>query len=108
MAQMTVKTFTMLHFFQINAVFQNSCSSKNPKKNINQHKIDNNKKIKYILISPNQHIIIISEGLCETEDWSNDAENSALHHRNKWNYIKVLKYKTVLHCSLHFIHIKYY
>ncbi len=23
-------------------------------------------------------IIIISEGSCETEDWSNDAENSAL------------------------------
>ncbi len=20
---------------------------------------------------------------CDTEDWSNDAENSALHHRNK-------------------------
>ncbi len=31
-----------------------------------------------------------SEGSCEdhTEDWSNDAENSALHHRNtlhKWS-----------------------
>ncbi len=31
---------------------------------------------------------MISEGSCDTEDWSNDAENSALHHRN--NYI--LKY----------------
>ncbi len=26
----------------------------------------------------NQHIRMISEGSCETEDWSNDAENSAL------------------------------
>ncbi len=23
----------------------------------------------------NQHIVIISEGSCDTEDWSNDAEN---------------------------------
>ncbi len=26
----------------------------------------------------NQHIKMISEGSCDTEDWSNDAENSAL------------------------------
>ncbi len=26
---------------------------------------------------------MISEGSCDTEDWSNDAENTALHHRNK-------------------------
>ncbi len=26
---------------------------------------------------------MISEGSCDTEDWSNDAEYSALHHRNK-------------------------
>ncbi len=26
---------------------------------------------------------MISEGSCDTEDWSNDAENSAAHHRNK-------------------------
>ncbi len=31
----------------------------------------------------NQHIRMISEGSCDTEDWSNDAENSALHYRNK-------------------------
>ncbi len=24
----------------------------------------------------------ISEVSCDTEDWSNDAENSALHHRD--------------------------
>ena len=26
----------------------------------------------------NHHIRMISEGSCDTEDWSNDAENSAL------------------------------
>ncbi len=31
----------------------------------------------------------------ETEDWSNDAENSALHHRNKLHYY-ILTYKTVI------------
>uniref|UniRef100_A0A672MV34 valine--tRNA ligase n=1 Tax=Sinocyclocheilus grahami TaxID=75366 RepID=A0A672MV34_SINGR len=33
-----------------------------------------------------KHIIMISEGSCDTEDWSNDAENSALHHRNKLHF----------------------
>jgi len=31
---------------------------------------------------------MISEGSCDPEDWSNDAENSALHHINKL-YFKV-------------------
>ncbi len=31
----------------------------------------------------NQHIRMISEESCDTEDCSNDAENLALHHRNK-------------------------
>ncbi len=26
---------------------------------------------------------MISERSCDTEDWNNDAENSALYHRNK-------------------------
>ncbi len=26
---------------------------------------------------------MISKGSCDTEDWSNDDENSALHHMNK-------------------------
>jgi len=26
---------------------------------------------------------MISEGSCDTEDWSNDAEYAALHQRNK-------------------------
>ncbi len=28
--------------------------------------------------TPNQHIRMISEGSCETKDWSNYAENPAL------------------------------
>ncbi len=31
---------------------------------------------------------MISGGSCDNEDWSNDAENSALRHRNKL-YFKV-------------------
>ncbi len=34
---------------------------------------------------------MISEGSCDTEDWSNDAENAALHHRNKLLY-NIFKY----------------
>ncbi len=34
----------------------------------------------------NQHIRMISERSCDTEDWSNDAENSALHHSNKLHF----------------------
>ncbi len=29
---------------------------------------------------------MISEGSCDTGDWSDDAENSALHHRNKLHF----------------------
>ncbi len=29
---------------------------------------------------------MISEGSCDTEDWSNDAKNSASHHRNKLHF----------------------
>ncbi len=29
---------------------------------------------------------MISEGSCDTEDWSNDAENSAFYHRNKLHF----------------------
>jgi len=41
--------------------------------------IDNNHKF-YLIIkmysAANPHIRVISEGSCDTEDWSNDAENS--------------------------------
>ncbi len=29
---------------------------------------------------------MISEGSCDTEDWSNDGAISALHHRNKLHF----------------------
>ncbi len=29
---------------------------------------------------------MISEGSCDTEDWCNDAENSALHHKIKLHF----------------------
>ncbi len=54
-----------------------------PKNNIKQHNSFNIENI-------NQHIIIISDGSCDTEDWSNDAENSALHQINKL-YLKYIK-----------------
>ncbi len=31
-------------------------------------------------------MIMNSEGSCDTEDWINDAENSALHHMNKLQF----------------------
>ncbi len=34
--------------------------------------------IRHISWAANQHIIMISEGSCDTEDWSNDAGNAAL------------------------------
>uniref|UniRef100_A0A8C2L478 Diacylglycerol kinase n=1 Tax=Cyprinus carpio TaxID=7962 RepID=A0A8C2L478_CYPCA len=33
-----------------------------------------------------EYMILISEGSRDTEDWSNDAENSALHHKNKLHF----------------------
>ncbi len=39
--------------------------------------------IRNVSWAANQQIRMISEESCDTEDWSNDAENSALHHRNK-------------------------
>jgi len=36
----------------------------------------------------NQHIGMVSEGSCDIEHWSNDADNSALYHRNKL-YFKI-------------------
>ncbi len=32
---------------------------------------------------------MISEGSCDTEDWSNDAENSALNHIQILNNIQI-------------------
>ncbi len=48
---------------------------------------------------------MISEGSCDTEDWSNDTENSALHNSNKLHlqnitkYIKITKKTVILNCN---------
>ncbi len=42
-----------------------------------------------VSLAANQHIRMISEGSCDTEDWSNDAENSVLSSVLK--YIKIEK-----------------
>ncbi len=36
------------------------------------------KIIRFFSFAANQHIRMISEGSCDTEDWNNDAENSDL------------------------------
>ncbi len=48
----------------------------------------------------NQLIRMISKGSCDTEDWSNDAKNSALPHRNKLYLYKIPIQKTIIsHCN---------
>ncbi len=47
----------------------------------------------------NQHIRMISEGSCDTEDWSNDAENSVLHHSNKLHFTIYSNRKVILNCK---------
>ncbi len=47
---------------------------KNPEKNKHQ--------ALFLTLIINQHIIMISVVSCDAEHWSNDAENTAAHHRN--------------------------
>ncbi len=42
---------------------------------------------------------MISEASCDTEDWSNDAEDSALHHRNKLHFKIYSHGKVILNCK---------
>ncbi len=41
---------------------------------------------------------MISEASCDTDDWSNNAENSALHLRNNytWKYIQIEPFCIIL------------
>ncbi len=39
-----------------------------------------------VLSRANQNIRMISEGSCNTEDWSNDAKNSALKSQEKLHF----------------------
>ncbi len=50
-------------------------------------------KIRNANCASNQHIRMMYEGSCDYEDWNNNAENSALHHRNTFNF-KYIKTKT--------------
>ncbi len=38
------------------------------------------------IFSANQYIRMISEGYRDTDDWSNNAENTALHQNNKLHF----------------------
>jgi len=40
--------------------------------------IDNNQKCFLNMITSNHHIRVLSEGSCDSEDWSDHAENTAL------------------------------
>ncbi len=42
--------------------------------------------IRNVSWAANQHIRMISEESCDTEDWSNDAENSELQYRKKLHF----------------------
>ncbi len=48
--------------------------------NIDDNKIN-------IFWAANLHIIMISEGSCDTEDWNNDAENSIYSIKEKKNML---------------------
>ncbi len=59
--------------------FKMLCLLKNPEKFIMGPK----SSTLFPTLNINQNIRVISEGSYDTEDWSNDAENPALFHRNK-------------------------
>ncbi len=49
------------------------------------------KLIIIIILILEQQISMICEGSCDSEDWNNDAENSALHHKNKLHFYNISK-----------------
>ncbi len=57
----------------------------------------------FMHLSPSrQHIRMISEGSCDTEDWSNDAENSALIITNNYSLTDITTESSCF--KLHFFH----
>ncbi len=74
----------MLYLFEILLQFKIKVSKNQRKKFHMFQKHLSSTTVSTLII--NQHIRMISEGSCDTEDWSNDAENSALLHILK--YIK--------------------
>ncbi len=75
-----VKTYIVRKdfYFEQMLFFWTLYSSKNQRKKYHmfQKTILSSTTVSTLII--NQHIRMISEGSCDTEDWSNDAENSAL------------------------------
>jgi len=49
-----------------------------------------------VIINANPHIRLISEGSCDIEDWSKDAENTALRSLNKLHFKIYSNKKTVI------------
>ncbi len=107
----TFKSLRSIHFYELILLIQQGCiklfkkyiyngtkdflknsstvySSKHPeKKNQSSHKknIEQHNCLTLIIRNvSNHHIRMISEASCDTDDWSNNAENSALHLRNNY------------------------
>jgi len=51
--------------------------------------------IRNVSWAANQHIRMISEGSCDTKDWSNDSENNSLS-QEQITFENILKQKTVI------------
>ncbi len=102
--KVTVKTF-MLQKISISnkcCSFELFNSSNNPEKKWVPQNYEAGQLFSTLIIfrnvswAANQLIRMISEGTCDTEDWSNDAENSTLHHRNKLHFTKYSHRKQLL------------
>ncbi len=91
-SKVTVKAFIIFQRFpfQINSVLLNFPLIKDSLKKISFHK-----NVKQLFL----HIRTFSKGSCDTEYWSNDAEDSALYHRNK---LHIVIYFTILLFLLYF------
>ncbi len=55
--------------------------------------------IRNVSLAANQHIRMISERSRDTEDWSNDTVNTALHHINKLHFKIESNRKVILNCN---------
>ncbi len=64
-------------FLLTNSKLLNGCASRFPQKYEAAQPFSTLIIIRNVSWAANQHIRMISEGSCDTEDWRNDAENSA-------------------------------
>ncbi len=60
-------------------------------------------------IVPNQNIITIFKGSCDTEDWSNDAENADIikYIQIDYSYFELYLYERFCSCCPSLLHIYY-